>query len=174
MQIDPTRLYPPLRPGAHVRLEADPARGHDRRYLRALAETVDFGGVTIATRRPLPVGSLVRLHLLCPSEAGDEPPFRARALVRARRAWVGRRIMALQFLEFEGLGSRSLASCLDTVLSPSGLPPGKPATGASLGRRWIAALLDRPRAADLSGRRRSPAPLRVVGAGEPSTLRSLS
>jgi hypothetical protein len=169
MRIEPSRHYAPLRPGARVLLEADPARGRARRYLRELAETVDFGGMTIVSRRPLPVRSLVRLQLYCPPAAGDEPPFRARALVRSRRAWFGPGTMTLQFLEFEGLGARSLERCLDMVLAAAGPPLRQPATGA--GRRWIAALLDQPRAAGVSGS--SPTPLRVVAPAGHLTFRSL-
>jgi hypothetical protein len=151
MRIEPCRRYAPLRPGAHVLIEADPVRGRVRRYLRDLAETVDFGGMTMATPRPLPARTLVRLQLYCPPHAGDQPPIRARALVRSRRAWFGPGIMALQFLELEGLGSRSLECFLDTVLAAAGPPLRQPPSGASAGRRWIAALLARPRAARLSG-----------------------
>ncbi|HEV3077913.1 MAG TPA: hypothetical protein VHB47_26085 [Thermoanaerobaculia bacterium] len=122
-------------------LEADPASGHDRKYLRELAEVVDFGGMTIVTKRPLPLGRLVRLRLYGPLAAVDRPSLRARALVRSRRAWFGQRHMALQFLDFEDLGSRSLASCLAAVLLAAMPLPGKRATPASVGRRWIAALL---------------------------------
>jgi len=73
----------------------------------------------IATPRPLPTGSLVRRRLYAPPAPGD-PPLRATALVRWRRAWLGERLMALQFLDFEGLAGRPLARCLATVLAVAG------------------------------------------------------
>jgi PilZ domain len=111
------RDYPRLRRGARALLEAQLPRGPHRRYLRELADRVDFGGMTIATPRPLPTGSLVRLRLYAPPAPGDPPPLRATALVRWRRAWHGERLMALQFLDFEGLAGRPLARCLATVLA---------------------------------------------------------
>lgn len=114
------RDYPRLRRGARVLLEARLPRGPHRRYLRELADRVDFGGMTIPTPRPLPAGSLVRLWLYGPPAPGDPPPLRATALVRWRRVWLGERLMALQFLDFEGLGGRSLERCLATVLAVAG------------------------------------------------------
>ena len=133
--------YAPLMPGANVLLQTDPARGHDRRYLRELAETVDLGGMTITTRRPLSLGTLVRLQLSCPTQAGDEPPFRARGLVRSRRSWFGRRVMALQFLDFEDLGARSLASCMAAVLGAADPSPLPAPAGAASFRQRLGALL---------------------------------
>jgi hypothetical protein len=149
MRLEPSGGYPPLRPGARVLVQADPAPRPARRYLRALAETVDFGGVTIAAARPLPVGSLVLLRLCFPPTTGDQAPFGARALVRSRRVWFGPPAMSLQFLEFRGLGSRSLAWCLDAMLAAPGtpcrsavaVPPGRPrVAGSSLLTRWPALL----------------------------------
>lgn len=68
------------------------------------------------------------LQPLCLPAAGDEPPcrashacrasraVRARPLVRTRRAWIGHRQGALQFLAIEGLGPRSLERSLAMVL----------------------------------------------------------
>jgi len=173
MPHDPSRSYALLRPGALIMLEGDPARGRDRRYLRELAEAVDLGGMTIVTRRPLAVGRLVRLQLYRPLAGGDRAAFRARALVRSRRAWIGQRQMALQFIDFEDLGSRSLGSCLDAVLLAATPPPGKPARLASVGRHLIAALLGRPGSAGACGRSASPPLPRVVGAGEHPPSRSI-
>jgi hypothetical protein len=64
----------------------------------------------------------MRLQPDCLPAAGDEPPFRAsracraRPLVRTRRAWIGHRHTALQFLAIAGLGPRSLERSLAMVL----------------------------------------------------------
>jgi hypothetical protein len=172
MPADPSRQYALLRPGARVMLEADPVSGHDRKYLRELAEVVDFGGVTIVTRRPLPLGRLVRLRLYGPLAAVDRPSLRARALVRSRRAWFGQRHMALQFIDFEDLGSRSLASCLAAVLLAAMPLPGTRAARASAGRRWIAALLGGLGSAGVGNRIASPPRLTAAGGGQHATSRS--
>jgi hypothetical protein len=167
MRTKPSGGYLPLRPGARVLLQADPAPRQSQRYLRALAETVDFGGVTIAASRRLPVGSLVLLRLCFPPTAGDQAPFGARALVRSRRAWFCPTTISLQFLEFHGLGSRSLARCLDAILAAPAAP-GTPCRSA------VAVPPGRPRVARLHLLARwRPALLRHLGPGERPTLRSL-
>jgi hypothetical protein len=66
----------------------------------------------------------MRLQLYSLPAAGYEPPFRARALVRTRRAWFDHRNTVLQFLEVEGLGPRSLERSLVMVLGAARVRKG--------------------------------------------------
>jgi hypothetical protein len=165
--------YAPLKPGAHVLLQADPTGDHHRRYLRELAQSIDLGGMTIATRSRLPVGSLVRLKLYAADAADDESPLRAMALVRWRHGWFGQRLTALQFLEFEGLGSRSLERCLGTVLAATHPPSRRPAAGASAGRRWRSTLFHLLHAIGPTSRSQPAASLRAAGSRDRQPLRIL-
>ncbi len=110
------RQFRRLAAGARVRYHVPELGRSEREYLRGIVEDVSLGGMFIATRQPLPVGTPIVLELHARGDAGSEP-VRARAVVCWRRRWRQPRGMGVRFVEFEYLGQRRLETWLDTLLA---------------------------------------------------------
>lgn len=114
------RRYRRVAAGVRVVYHGTPLERRERDYLEGVAEDLSLGGMYLATRDPFPPGSLVWLEFQPRPRAGEpdtaEPPIRAKAVVRWRRRWRKPRGMGLEFVEFEGLGERTLAAVLERLL----------------------------------------------------------
>jgi hypothetical protein len=115
MILEEQRLYRRMAAGVRVLYRGHSLRKPEERYLTGVAEDLGLGGMFIATRRPLPKGTLLALEFHTPGDDGF-PPVRARAIVRWRRLFGRPRGMGVQFVEFDGLGHRQLESWIDGVL----------------------------------------------------------
>jgi uncharacterized protein (TIGR02266 family) len=112
---DERRLFRRLAAGVHVSYHGIALHRQEREYLRALAEDVSLGGMFIATRHTMPVGTTIELEFHPRDEHGR--PVRAKAVVCWRRRWRHPRGMGVRFVEFAALGARRLESWINTVLA---------------------------------------------------------
>jgi hypothetical protein len=129
MTADQRTEYRSPAAGARVFFRAEPGGREEQRYLLGVAENASFGGMFIATPHPLPPGTVVKLQLHGRDRDSPGGPLCARALVRWRRVWRRPQGMGVQFVEFSGLGERSLSSWLEALLAPPpqiSLPDGFP------------------------------------------------
>jgi len=114
------RRYPRVTAGVRVLYRGDPLERRERQYLQGIAADLSLGGMFLATDRPLPVGSLVRLEFQPGVGPGENPAeemaVTAQAVVRWRRRWRRPRGMGLEFVEFEGLGRHELAAVVARLL----------------------------------------------------------
>jgi uncharacterized protein (TIGR02266 family) len=119
LEDDERRLFHRLAAGVHVSFHGVAMRKQEQEYLRALAEDVNLGGMFIATRHSLPVGTTIELEFH--PRDGHGRPVRARAVVCWRRRWRQPRGMGIRFVEFAALGARRLESWINTVLAPESI-----------------------------------------------------
>src|ERR1700681_2824326 len=82
---DERRRFRRLAAGVHVIFHGVPQRREEREYLKALAEDVSLGGMFLATRHTLPVGTTVEVEFH-PRDEHDNP-VSAKAMVCWRRRW---------------------------------------------------------------------------------------
>ena len=87
-----------------------------REYLEGIAQDLSLGGLFLETRRPLPKGTLVDLDFLIEEAGQSAEPVHARAIVRWRNRFFGRRGMGVEFIDVEGLGQQRLESWVERVL----------------------------------------------------------
>jgi hypothetical protein len=105
----PTFSYNQLSAHVGARIRTAPVDKMTRDYLRDIAAEHTLGGFFLPTSRPLPAGTFVSCEFSVGERAARQI-IRARAVVRWRRRWFGRRGMALDFVEFDGLGARELGA----------------------------------------------------------------
>ena len=133
------RRYRRVAAGVRVYYGGEPLDRRERKYLEGVAADLSLGGMFLATDHPLPPGSLVWLELQPRPRAGEEDDgeqgIRAKAVVRWSRRWRKPHGMGLEFVEFEGLGQRELATVMERLLvdwggrSPSEEPDGSARPG---------------------------------------------
>jgi uncharacterized protein (TIGR02266 family) len=116
---DERRLFRRLAAGVHVSYHGVPLRRQEREYLKVVAENVSLGGMFLATRHTLPVGTTIELEFHPRDDDGRT--VRAKAVVCWRRRWRDPCGMGLRFVEFTALGARRLESWINTVLAPESI-----------------------------------------------------
>jgi hypothetical protein len=99
------RPYHQIARGVRLRLRGTDLPRQTRQYLASVAAEHDYAGMFVRTSRPLPAGSVVSFDVEGPAET-----LRGHAVVRWRRRWLGVRGMALDFIDFEGLGTEDVHS----------------------------------------------------------------
>ena len=104
--------------GGRVFFRRDEVRGFDRDYEEGTGEDLSEGGMFVATRAPMPVGTVLRMQILIPHEIPSEPPVTARAMVRWQGLLKdGPHGMGVQCLAFKGIGELRLNVWLETILA---------------------------------------------------------
>ena len=107
------RKYPRVSTDIQVTWAGSTVDRFTREYVDDIAKDLSSGGVFIATKRPLPKGSVVRVQF---STAPEEPPVTVKAIVRWRHRWRSPRGMGLAFYEFEGLAGRDREAWMNQIL----------------------------------------------------------
>ena len=107
------RKYPRVSTDVRVKWSGGTVDRFTREYVDDIAKDLSSGGVFIATKRPLPKGSVVRVQF---STAPGEPPVLVKAIVRWRRRWRSPRGMGLAFYESEGLAGRDRETWMKQIV----------------------------------------------------------
>ncbi|HXO20034.1 MAG TPA: PilZ domain-containing protein [Thermoanaerobaculia bacterium] len=85
-----------------------------REYLTSRGGSTSLGGMFLPTPHPWRPGTTLLLELFLDPQ-DDASPVIATAVVRWTNRWSHPRGMGIEFLDFEGLGERSLDAWLQTV-----------------------------------------------------------
>ncbi len=99
------RQYPRISPNVRLNVMGKQIDKETRKYFEGIIGDISLGGMFIKTDQPFSKGSKVRIQFNSEKDNGD--PITAIGLVRWTRKWMKPRGMGVDFIEFEGLGSRS-------------------------------------------------------------------
>lgn len=113
------RKYPRVRTSVRVWFRKEHINGEARDYLLGIAGNCGLGGMFLQTDQLLSMDDIVHLKFEIETAPETLSTIRARTVVRWVRRLISPLGMGLEFIEFEGLGERTLAEWTELLFEES-------------------------------------------------------